>query len=513
MNPPPLPPAAPVATTTSQAPRHLLPVIIATITLTWLGDFLFWGHMPGISLALYFCGMAGAIIALRWQKWSGPKVWIAAGLMLAASYATALEISFTNVMVLIALLGVIAGECWYLELPAGWARWSEPAVSWLAAPGRWIWFVGAVQKTPWSASDFHIPSRDRFSRAVRIFAPAAALTVVFVVVFGYGNAIFGEILSRICNDIAVWVLAFDFSIPRFFFWAAFATLALAIARPRTAPGKPRLWTRRLTAIRRSDMTVAALQSISILFVLNVLFFMVNTIDVFYLWYHAKPPMQVNFSRYVHEGVFSLTVAVLLSAVVIATIFQQEENVRRTPFLKSLAMLWIVQNLMLIAGVFLRLKLYVDAYQLTAQRFYVGCFLMLVTAGFALLAWHVARDGDINTLIFRNTLATFALFFTLQFVNVAGHVAHYNVQRWRYESGRTLDIGYIQSLGPDAWRSLGDIAFASGPRLNERSQATEILRAIVASEKARAEATDWRSLQIRHEHQSRWLLGQIQHLGM
>ena len=512
MNPPPTPSSNPIATA-SPISRHLRPVIAATFTLTWLGDFLFWGRMPGVSLALYFCVMAAAIIALRWRKWSGPKVWIAAGLMLAASYATALEISFTNVAVLIALLGVIAGECWYLELPAGWARWSEPAVSWLAAPGRWIWFLGVARKTQWNAADFHVPSRDRISRAFRIFTPAVSLTIVFMVVFGYGNAIFGELLSSICTDIGLWVLAFDFSIPRFIFWIGLATFALAIAHPRTAPGKPRIWTRRLSPIRRSDMTVASLQSMAVLFVLNFLFFLVNTIDVFYLWYHAKPPMQVNFSIYVHEGVFSLTVAVLLSAAVIATIFQQEEHVRRTPFLKSLAMLWIVQNLILIAGVFLRLKLYVDAYQLTAQRFYVGCFLMLVTSGFALLAWHVARDGDINTLIFRNTLATFALFFTLQFLNVAGHVAHYNVQRWQHEPGRTLDVAYIQSLGPDAWRALGDIAFTTATRANERTQAAEILRGIAAAEKERAEYTDWRSLQIRHEHQSRWLLGRIQQLGM
>ena len=84
-----------------------------------------------------------------------------------------------------------------------------------------------------------------------------------------------------------------------------------------------------------------------------------------------------YSEYVHEGVFSLIAAVLLSAVVLSGIFLQDSAVTGRGWLKGLAHLWILQNLVLIAGVFLRLKLYVDAYQFTVLRVYVACFLALV----------------------------------------------------------------------------------------------------------------------------------------
>ena len=146
--------------------------------------------------------------------------------------------------------------------------------------------------------------------------------------------------------------------------------------------------------------------------------------------HAKLPEGVTLSEFVHSGVSSLIFATLLSAVVLTTMFQQSIEIVRSRGLKALALLWIVQNLVLIAGVFRRLSLYVEGYQLSEQRIYVGCFLLLVTTGFGLLAWHVARDGSLRTLIFRNVLAIFALFFVLQFPDVAGYVARSNVNQWR-----------------------------------------------------------------------------------
>ncbi len=119
---------------------------------------------------------------------------------------------------------------------------------------------------------------------------------------------------------------------------------------------------------------------------------------------------------------------------------------------------------MIAGVFFRLKLYVQAYQLTEDRVYVGCFLLLVVTGFILPAWHVLRGtATIHALIFRNAMATFALFFVIQFTNMDGWVAHYNVTRWKRKPvERTLDVAYLASLGPDAWPSL------VGGRLSENN---------------------------------------------
>ncbi len=157
-----------------------------------------------------------------------------------------------------------------------------------------------------------------------------------------------------------------------------------------------------------------------------------------------------------------------------------------PWLKRLAHLWVVQNFILIGGVLQRLRFYAADYHLTEKRVYVGCFLLLVAAGFVLLAWFVQRRRSFNWLLGGNALATLALFFALQFFDVAGWVARFNVARW--EQGKTLDVEYVASLGPTAWPALIHVAQTS--RKDTGQEADAQLRNL-AQEYRR---DDWRALQ-------------------
>jgi uncharacterized integral membrane protein len=467
--------------------------------MAWLGDFLFWKHTPGISLAIYICTVTGMVLALHRKNSDNTTIRIAAGLMIAASYATALEISFTNVAVLLALFAVICGECWYGGVNGRWARWSESVVTWIAAPTRWSWFAGRLHKTQLVAVVFNGATGGKAKRLLEILVPASCLTIIFGVVFGLGNAVFSEMIQHSLDQFGTGVSRFDFSPGHLIFWLISATLALAWTYPRPAPSQQRPWARALPQISRNDSLIAIWQSRLVLIVLNALFFMVNTIDVFYLWNRTQLPEGVSFSQFVHEGVGSLILAVLLSALVIALIFQQEEKVKCAPFLKGLSLLWIAQNLVQIAGVFLRLKLYVQAYELSEERIYVGCFLLLVMVGFCLLAWHVARDGYLNQLIFRCAMATFILFFVIQFTNDAGMVAGYNVARWKHNPARhALDVSYLASLGPDAWPSLIEVASVSDNPDTASAQARSFLYNLANEEQTRMANFDWRSWQARRD---------------
>ena len=237
----------------------------------------------------------------------------------------------------------------------------------------------------------------------------------------------------------------------------------------------------------------------------------NTIDAAYLWQQAKLPEGVSFSTFVHTGVYSLIFATLLSAGEKETMFHQSIEIVRSRGLKALALLWIAQNLVLIAGVFLRLKLYVEAYQLSELRIYVGCFLLLVTAGFGLLAWHVVRDGTLGTLVFRNVLATFALFFVLQFPDVAGYVARFNVNQWRHDSHRMLDTDCLESLGPGGWTALCAVASQADALRPGVADAKARVHRLAASEAERSNQSDWRSYQVRRAAADQLLLRTAQQL--
>ncbi len=489
------------------ARERVLPFIAIAAAFTWLGDFLFWPHTPGVSVAIFAAfAAAGLLWAIPGEERPTRAAWIAAALVAASSYATMNELSFSNIVVLVALLAVLMGERHYRELVAEWGRWSESFVAWACAGGCWPWLARRIAESEVAHAGLNTGTRDRATRFIQILAPAACLALVFGVLLCFGNAIFRQWLTGLDTAVIAWIASFDFSPVRFLLWIALASFGLALARPRPAPGAPRRWTRPAGYIFRTDATVAIWQSCAVLVVLNAMFFAVNTIDMVYLWSGTRRalPENVSFSEFVHEGVYSLIFAVVLSAIVMAILFQQEAKVSRNRVLKVLAWTWIAQNVVLIAGVFLRLKLYVDAYQMSELRVYVGCFLLLVTAGFGLLAWHIARGGNVSTLIWRNVIATFVLFFLIQFANVGGWVARSNVNQWRMKPGRTLDLAYLESLGADAWPALSELAASpesGGPTVQKAREIVRRLAAVEANDRPRR---SWQSYQARREENGKRL---------
>jgi hypothetical protein len=201
---------------------------------------------------------------------------------------------------------------------------------------------------------------------------------------------------------------------------------------------------------------------------------------------------------------SLITATVLAGIVLSVLFQQSAEVTQSRALKGLAFAWIAQNLVLIAGVFLRLKIYVDTEEMTAKRVYVASFLLLVTLGFAFLCAHVRRGRTVSRVIWRCAAATFALFFVMQFPDVIGWVCRYNVERGpKRGEGHGFNIAYQLTLGPNAWPVLLEKA-ESLPPGEVRDNLRIGLREVARIQYARPWEADWRERQFRTDHKKRAL---------
>jgi len=466
--------------------REELWTLAGAAGLMLAGNFLLWPALPGLSWGL-FIAIFGAAAALKRPRspWSRHPALLLAFLALTACQS-AVEISFSNVLVSLALMVALVGDASYATLLPGWDRFSESVWALGKAPWRWFWASGVMARLAWSNKGIV----GAIVRWLWVGLPALFLGTVFAALFGQGNAIFASWTSTAFAALQRWLTELDLSIGHLLFYAMLATFSLWALRP-APPGKARrIWSRTIPTLPVINPAIALWRSVAILVVLNSLFFFVNTIDAVYLWWHGTLPAGVSASQYVHEGVNSLIAVTLLSAVVLAGLFQQGQEIARHRALKRLAFLWIAQNFVLIAGVLLRLVRYIEAYLLTEQRVYAVAFVLLVATGFVLLAFHIARGGSLNGLILSNGVATLALFFLMQFLNVAGWVADYNVARWESGSAKTLDIAYLARLGPPAWPALARVA-TSG-RYNLAAEAREQLEAASSNEAAR----DWRSWQAR-----------------
>jgi hypothetical protein len=485
--------------------RRLLTILSWVFAITALADFLFWYETPGLSLALFTVVLMITIVANGRVVRCNLRVLLVVALLLSAAAQSAIEISFSNVLITLVLLCALIGETSYAPLTTLWARVSEAIWSLVKTPGRWAWLLRACTRKDATSSGKLGQLLAVSARAARMVLPGFVIASVFALLLANGNAIFGHFASDLVNQFIRWLAHFDLSLGRIFFWLACALCALPFVQTSPPPDRPRfwLWTIPLFRVPR-ESKVALWQSRLILALLNALFFAVNTIDAIYLWVHATLPGGVSYSEFVHNGVFQLVVAVLLSALLLAGLFQQASVVTGDRPLRSMALFWIAQNLVLLVGVLLRLKLYVDACGLSELRVYVAIFLLLVAAGFGTLAIRVLQARSLNWLILSNLFATAAVFYVVQFCDVAGVVAHYNVTRW-IRLRDHLDVAYLKNLGPSAWPWLREVAAFEGPGVP--AEAREKLGEVRREQSNCVASLRWRSWQGRQAHYAREILRQ------
>jgi hypothetical protein len=453
-------------------------------------DFLLWGVRPGCSLALWLLIVVGLLAWNRPQFWSQTKFPLL--LFGGALLQSAVAFNFSNWLILAVLLLVLVGGTFYHALPSGWPRWSEAAWAQIKAPGRWIWLAQEI---------FFHPFRTGKNVSGTILAvwswsgllwPAFALGLAFLFLLGSGNAILGDWLNFVLHHLWTWLWSFNLSIERILFWSVIATMALAFFIPAQAPSSARWWTHQFSRLPLPALPARdVIRSLAILAVVNVVFFVTNVIDVFYLWAQARIPDEVSPSQFLHQGTGQLIVAIVLAALVLVVLFYQHPTVTRSIGLRLWAYAWILQNLFLVGGVFLRLKLYVEEYQLSYLRVGVALFLLLVSVGLGLLALYVAGRLSLNQLVWRNSLATFALFYLLQFGDVGRWIAYYNVAQWLRQPERSLDIDYLYyRIGPSAWPALNIVATH---HLGSPAQREALARMQYAPG---GRSTEWRSWQFR-----------------
>jgi hypothetical protein len=414
-------------------------------------------------------------------------------LLVGALVSSVLEISFTNVCILVSLFTLLAGETIFLNRPKFWARWFSQAGAILQFPGRAIW--------AWQSTIRLLPSSSAGMMriggwAVGVLLPVLLLTLLFSIILGAGNAILGTWVNQLVSKLWNWITSFDLSFGRMIFWVFIALLSLALIRP-TVTGQ--VWWGWMGRVVRfsppAKPSQAYWRSVLILVALNAIFFAANSIDCCYLWAHQDIPQGVTYSQYVHEGTAQLIAATLLSAVVLTFLFNQNESLSGRTLLRVFALLWIGQNLFLLTSIALRLKLYVDVYSLTSQRISVLIFLLLVAGGFILLSCKIIYEKSLLWLLGANAALLFSFFYIVEFADLEAMAAGYNVSRWEKDPTHQLDINYLQTIGSSGWAALVRVAERTD-RVDESLKATGILDNIRSQNDLGNPGGNWRSWQAR-----------------
>lgn len=240
----------------------------------------------------------------------------------------------------------------------------------------------------------------------------------------------------------------EFMVSRIVLWGVFGTVIWGALRPRGlrrafAPpdGRGDL---KFVGVTPASLTLA-------LVVFNALFALQNGLDIAFLWSGAELPEGVTLADYAHRGAYLLIVTAILAGAFVLIALRPGSVTAARPLVRWMIVLFVAQNLLLVASSALRTLDYVEAYGLTRLRISALAWMALVALGLALISVRLLRDKSSSWLINVNAAAAALVLLAASIVDLGAVAASWNVRNAREVNGHgpRLDVCYLRDLGSAA----------------------------------------------------------------
>lgn len=240
----------------------------------------------------------------------------------------------------------------------------------------------------------------------------------------------------------------DRMLDRVMVWGVVFVVAWGALRPRRA--KPFFG----TFDGSGDLAIPGVSPASVLislFAFNLLFALQNGMDLAWLWGLLPLPEGMTLADYAHRGAYPLIATALLAALFVLITLRPGSQTAANPLVRRMVMLWIAQNVVLVASSMLRLYDYIDAYSLTRLRIAALSWMALVAVGLLLIGWRLLRHKSARWLINANSAAAALLLGCYAFIDTGAVAAQWNVRQAREVdgTGAGIDLCYLAELRTSA----------------------------------------------------------------
>ena len=456
-------------------PSFLIKIGLAA-SLAWLADLLIFDHRFGATLGVF----ALAVV-------------LAAGLAHPALR--------TDRRAQIAGGAAVAFALLQIETPSllGWVLyWTALVVAVLSPRVRqgedgWAW----LQRLAFAAvAGWIAPLRDavRFnhgtSRACRSRTNLRRI-LAGLVLPGVGGALFLLLFASANPVIANALTSLTFppiDAPRLAFWLFAIFGAWSVLRPARLRRPHRLGARAGEALPPPVSGVSIALSLA---VFNAIFALQNGLDIAFLWSGARLPTGMTLAGYAHRGAYALVASALLAGLFVLVCLRPGSAGARHALTRNLVVLWVGQNVFLVASSILRTLDYIDAYCLTPLRIAALAWMGLVATGLMLICWRMLREKTSSWLIDANLLAAGLVLTIMSGVDLDAASAAWNVDHAREVGGRgaELDLCYLENFGDAGLVSLARLEQRDLPAAMKSNVA--VLRSIAQDDLAKHQG-DWRT---------------------
>ena len=305
------------------------------------------------------------------------------------------------------------------------------------------------------------PTRVSPVAVIRVAALPVIGGLVFLLLFARANPLIAEALGA-----ASVPTPSGETIARLLGCGLVAVMVWTTLRPRwhrKLVALPSLGARTLPGVSTASVTLS-------LVVFNALFALQNGLDIAFLWSGAPLPGALTLADYAHRGAYPLIATALLAGLFVLVVFRPGSEATGRPLVRGLVVLWVAQNMVLVASSILRTADYIEGYALTRFRIVAMIWMVMVGIGLLLICWRMLRDLPAHWLIDANVKVVLVVLAGLSVVDLGAVAAAWNVRHAREVdgTGAVLDLGYLRDIGQPALVSLVELEQTTrDPSLRDR----------------------------------------------
>lgn len=422
--------------------------VAAAGALVAVGDWLFWQqHGVGSNLGAFALVWAVMTMLLQPATWRNLRSWAAAlgAIVMGASLV------WDPTLIGLALFWSLLACAVLL-----------PRFTRFDHVGRWLVRLmvhGATSAVgPWidlfrlRAARRHGATGERISlgRLIALLLLPLVGGAVFLTLFALANPVISHALARLSSPQFSLIDLF-----RGIVWLVLLVIVWATLRPRRL-------TVFFTDVKREG--IAALPGVTVgsvtlaLMTFNALFALQNGLDFAFLWSGAPLPDGMTLAQYAHRGAYPLIATALLAGLFVLVCLRPGSDTAKAPLIRWMVVLWVMQNVFLVASSMLRTIDYIEVFSLTRLRIAALIWMALVAVGLVLILWRMLRGKSGAWLINANALTAGLVLAACCTVDLGSVAAAWNVRHAKEVGGRgaKLDVCYLAELGPSAYVSLAEL---------------------------------------------------------
>jgi len=449
--------------------------IVLGLLLVVAADWLLFLRPIGIALGLFAVLLLATAAVIRRGWASDPRGFAAAAAaagmaLILIDRPSALAWLLFGLALMIAMLSARVGrneDAW---------RWAQRLVvhAATAVVGPWLDLL-RLNRVKRQRRAFNVPG------VVRLLILPVLGGAVFITLFASANPVIGDLTAR----LRLPPLSGE-AVARVMFWILCVFMVGGILRPRW-------WSRLLPLPSLDGQKLSGVTAASVtlsLIVFNLLFAVQNGLDLAILWSGAPLPDGITLAQYAHRGAYPLIVTALLAALFVLVFLRPASETAGRPLVRWLVVIWVGQNLLLVASSLLRTADYIEAYSLTRFRIAAMIWMVLVGIGLGLICWRLLRNRSAAWLINANVGVALTVLAVVSAVDLGTLAAHWNIRQALDpdRQGAQLDLCYLNSLNGAALTALVELEQRTpDPLLRDRTAAVRV-RQMSAIQ---ARQSDWR----------------------